>query len=75
MWPLHDRLEIVYEEQQILNERLQAPETVLEQRVMAYRSWKVLERERLNLEASIKESRRLAESPFIMFIFFPPSDR
>jgi len=65
--PLHERLKVIHEEQHRLNERLRASDTPLERRVAAYRSWKIFELERLKLVESIREARKLAESPGVAF--------
>lgn len=66
--PVYERLNVVQGAQGLLNEKLQAPDTALEQRIVAYRSWKILERERISLEASISLSEKWATSPLVTFI-------
>lgn len=73
--PVYERLKTLHAEQRLLNERLRAHDTLLEDRVGAYRTWKALELERQNLEALIREARKLADSPFVTFISSPEAGR
>ena len=66
--PLYERIEAICGEQQLLNEKLQAPETSAFDRALSYRRYKVLEVERSQLARDIAQTKKLAKSPLVTFM-------
>lgn len=66
--PLLEHIQAINGEQQLLNQRLQVPETSAYDRASAYRRYQVLEKERQQLAREIDQARHLAQSPLVTFM-------
>jgi len=66
--PLYERIQAISGEQQLLDRRLQAPETSAPERALAWRSYQVLEKERQQLASEIAQAKRLGQSPLVTFM-------
>lgn len=66
--PLYERILVINGEQQLHNQRLRAVETSAGERVLAWRRYQVLEKERQQLAREITRAKRLGQSPLVMFM-------
>lgn len=66
--PLYERIQVISDAQQLLNQRLQAVETSARERALAYRTYQVLEKERQQLAREIAHSKQLAQSPLVTWM-------
>jgi hypothetical protein len=65
--PLLDRQQDIVSQQQAMNVVLQSPDSTPEDRAHAYRAYKELEEERLQLTCEIARARMLASSPLVTY--------
>ena len=65
--PILTRLQGISAQQQSLNLLLQSNSTMPRERAIAYRTYKQVDQERLELECSLERARRIGKLPFVTY--------